>query len=103
MKLLSFLAFLSLLGLGTVSEFHGNRNHPFPIATDSIGQTTDGAFRDGLYLGRLTAERGFEPYIASARWATDKERASFTAGYRRGYNQFLASRTSPANRQRQAE
>jgi hypothetical protein len=103
MKLLSFLAFLSLLGLGTVTEFHGNRNYPLATATGSAGQTTDGAFRDGLYLGRLTAERGSESHIASARWATDKDRASFTAGYRRGYNEFLTSRIPLANRERQAE
>jgi hypothetical protein len=103
MKLLSYLACLSLLGLGTVSEFHGNRNQTLSIAMDSIGQTTDGAFRDGLYLGRLTAERGSESHIASARWATDKDRASFAAGYRRGYSQILASRIPQANPERQAE
>jgi hypothetical protein len=103
MKLLSFLAFVSLLGIGTVSGFHGNRSHTLSSATDSIGQTADGAFRDGLYLGRLTAERGSASHIASARWSTDKDRASFSAGYQRGYNQFLASRTLSANHERQAE
>jgi hypothetical protein len=96
MKLLSYLACLSLLGMGTISEFHGNRNQSHPAAIDDIGQTTDGAFRDGLYLGRLTAERGSESHVASARWATDKDRASFTAGYRLGYNQFLATRERQA-------
>jgi hypothetical protein len=103
MKLLSFLACLSLLGLGTVSEFHGNHNHTLPSAIDNFGQTTDGAFRDGLYLGRLSAERGSGSHIASARWATDQDRASFAAGYRRGYSQILASRIPQANPERQAE
>jgi hypothetical protein len=103
MKLLSFFACLSLLGVGALAEFRGNRGQTTPTAIDNIGQTTDGAFRDGLYLGRLTAEHGSESHIASARWATDKDRASFTAGYRRGYNQFLASRVPLANRERQAE
>jgi hypothetical protein len=51
----------------------------------------DGAFRDGIYLGRLTAESGQASHPITGRWSTDKDRASFTAGYNRGYNDFLAS------------
>jgi len=53
--------------------------------------TLDGAFRDGLYLGRLSAERGRAQQPPSGRWSTEKDRASFAAGYRRGYNDSLAS------------
>jgi len=48
---------------------------------------TDGAFRDGLYLGKLdrVARRTAAPPVA--RWSTDKDRVSFARGYRQGFNQ----------------
>jgi hypothetical protein len=46
----------------------------------------DGAFRDGLYLGKLAAERGQPQRVAIGRWLTDHDRSMFTAGYLRGYN-----------------
>jgi len=51
----------------------------------------DGAFRDGLYVGRLTAEGGRSLHPPIGRWSNERDRASFVAGYRRGYNDFLAS------------
>jgi hypothetical protein len=51
----------------------------------------DGAFRDGLYLGQLAAAHGQSQRLAVGRWSTDKDRAMFTAGYRRGYDESLAS------------
>ena len=103
MKRLSLFASLIVLGMGTASVFHGNRHPSLPSANDNVSQTTDGAFRDGLYLGRRAAERGDEPRVAVARWATAEERVSFTAGYQRGYSRFLANRATPANRVRQAQ
>ena len=46
----------------------------------------DGAFRDGLYLGKLdrTAKNPMHPAVG--RWATEKDRESFVAGSRQGYN-----------------
>jgi len=49
----------------------------------------DGAFRDGLYLGKLAAEQGQPASIAVGRWATELDRSMFTAGFRRGYNDSL--------------
>jgi hypothetical protein len=103
MKRLSLFASVIVLGMGTVSVFHGNRHPYFPSSNDNVNQTTDDAFRDGLYLGRLAAERGAEPHVAIARWATAEDRASFTAGYHGGYDRFLASRVTPANRVRQTQ
>jgi hypothetical protein len=54
----------------------------------------DGAFRDGIYMGRLTAERGRPAHPMTGRWASDKDRASFAAGYNRGYNDSLATATA---------
>jgi hypothetical protein len=52
---------------------------------------SDGAFRDGLYIGKLAAGRGRPQHPLTGRWSTEKDRASFAAGYRRGYDDFLAS------------
>jgi hypothetical protein len=49
-----------------------------------------GAFRDGLYLGGLAAESTQQPRPQVGRWSTDQDRAAYTAGYRRGYNEALA-------------
>jgi hypothetical protein len=51
----------------------------------------DGAYRDGLYLGRLTAESGQPLRPTVGRWSSEKDRTSFETGYRRGYNDVLAS------------
>jgi len=53
----------------------------------------DGAFRDGLYLGRLAAESGRPPRPMTGRWSTKQDRASFVAGYRRTYNYVVAVAT----------
>lgn len=50
-----------------------------------VVQTTDAAFRDGLYQARLDAEQGRKPRPAIGRWGTAEARASFFAGYRSGY------------------
>lgn len=55
---------------------------------------TNGAFRDGLYLGKLAARNGEQPHIAIARWATDKDRAAFREGYERGFRQTLIDRAT---------
>jgi hypothetical protein len=52
---------------------------------------TDGAFRDGLYVGRLAAESGWPMHPQIGRWSNERDRASFVAGYRRGYNDVVAS------------
>ena len=46
----------------------------------------DGAFRDGLYLGKLAADEGKPMSIAIGRWSREQDRAMFTAGYRSGYS-----------------
>ena len=51
---------------------------------------TDGAFRDGLYVGRLAAERGRPLHPQTGRWSSERDRSSFAAGYRRGYNDVVA-------------
>jgi hypothetical protein len=62
----------------------GRRPSPAQIAVAQMA--TDGAYRDGLYLGKLTAQSGLPPVPPTGRWATERDRASFLAGYRRGFN-----------------
>ena len=54
--------------------------------------THSAAFRDGLYLGRLAAERGDQMHVAVGRWAAEADRALFKAGFQQGYQEFVASR-----------
>jgi len=103
MTRLSFFTSVIAIALGAVSAFQAVRYPCTPIASAKTRQNSDGAFRDGLYLGKLAADRGAESHIAIGRWATAQDRASFTAGYQRGYNEVLASRVAPPNRVRQAE
>jgi hypothetical protein len=50
---------------------------------------SDGAFRDGLYLGKLAAESGHSMRPAIGRWSTEEDRNMFAAGYHRGYSEAL--------------
>jgi hypothetical protein len=53
-----------------------------------ITQPTDAAFRDGLYQARLDCKEGRKPHPAIGRWSTTEARASFLAGYVRGYRSW---------------
>jgi hypothetical protein len=84
------------LMLGTTATFHfWAPQTAFLAGIDDSAQALNGAFRDGLYQGRLDARRGTEPHVASGRWATDQDRAWFRRGYWRGYSELLASKASP--------
>jgi len=97
MKTLSLFALAASLGMGAASLLH-TKDH-FPTPNQTVAQTIDGAFRDGVYLGRLAAQDGAAPHVAVGRWADSQDRASFTAGYRQGYSEFLASRSDARGRQ----
>jgi hypothetical protein len=58
----------------------------------NAAQATNAAFRDGLYLGKLAAERGSESHVATGRWATNQDRISFAAGYQQGCDTLIATR-----------
>jgi hypothetical protein len=103
MKILPLYAAVIALGLVPMSMLSGDHHHYNSTANSSVAQITDGAFRDGLYLGRLAAEGGSEPPVAIGRWATAEDRSSFTAGYHRGYSELLASRSELDNRMRQTK
>ena len=103
MKILPLYALVIALALVPMSMLSGDRRHYNPTPNGNVAQITDGAFRDGLYLGRLAAEGGSEPRVAIGRWATEEDRSSFKAGYHRGYSELLASRAELDNRLRQTK
>lgn len=69
----------------------GNRAGKSSFGGDS-SRHNSGAYRDGLYLGRFTAERGRPRHVVSGRWATPDNRALFAAGYEQGYGESVATR-----------
>jgi hypothetical protein len=73
------------------------RRNSFPNLQDNNPVPTGAAFRDGLYLGRLAARRAEEPHISEGRWSNQADRSSFTAGYKRGYDEGIAVRASVVN------
>jgi hypothetical protein len=101
-KKLFLLASLLALGMGTVSRLRTDRFHQSSISSQTVAQATDGAYRDGLHLGRLAAECGAPPHVASGRWATAEDRASFAAGYQRAFSEFPASQEASATGSRRA-
>lgn len=63
--------------------------------THSVLQT-DAAYRDGFFWGELDAQHGRKAQPSVARWNSDKDRASFKAGYEKGYREALNSRNAQA-------
>lgn len=53
---------------------------------DSI-HATDGAYRDGLFLGKFDAQAGRNQRVCVGRWSLQSDRASFANGYKDGYEQ----------------
>jgi len=58
-------------------------NHK-PERSLEVEMATDGAFRDGLFVGRWDAEQGRSGPAPIGRWSRPKDRESFAAGYRMG-------------------
>jgi hypothetical protein len=49
-------------------------------------QATNGAFRDGLYLGQRDVSSGIPAHPSIGRWSSAADRAAFLAGYQQGYH-----------------
>ena len=47
----------------------------------SIDPLMTAAYRDGLYVGKLVAQRGEQRVAPVGRWATQTDRDAFLAGY----------------------
>jgi uncharacterized protein with FMN-binding domain len=53
-------------------------------------RVSSAAYRDGLYLGKLAAERGDSAHIATGRWARESDRTLFASGYQEAYTEIAA-------------
>jgi len=96
-KFLTYATIVICLGT-TATLAISNRNVNLNPKAEAL-LAADGAFRDGLYLGKLAAEAGQPQRPVIGRWATGQDRAMFSAGYRRGYDEISdsarASATAP--------
>jgi hypothetical protein len=104
MKKLYLCAAALALCVGTAATLPSGRlktsSSPGESSDGNLNHHRSGAFRDGLYLGRLAAERGQPRHVASGRWSATEDRTLFTMGYDHGYVEFAAAVTA-ANRGRQ--
>jgi hypothetical protein len=68
------------LGMGAF-VYHGSQ------AVGNAKQA-DAAYRDGAYLAKIDVASGRKPHFSSGRWSTDRDRASFIAGYGQTYREL---------------
>jgi hypothetical protein len=85
-----------VLALGVTATLAISPGNAKPTTPSEALLANDGAFRDGLYLGKLAAEGGQQSRLAIGRWSTEQDRSQFAAGYRRGYEQARGANAEPA-------
>jgi hypothetical protein len=99
-----FICALTLvIGLGTTAMLAVSNRNVKSNTDVETALAVDGAFRDGLYLGKVAAESGQPARLAIGRWSTEQDRSMFTAGYRRGYSESLTSAAANAARAQATE
>jgi hypothetical protein len=78
-KILALLLAMGFVGSAMVVQRAGTIQDP------AAQTANDAAYRDGLYVGRLAhaAKREMRPPVG--RWSSEKDRASFAAGYREAF------------------
>jgi len=85
--------FVIVLALGTGADValghgpHGRVDAPGITTRATTDGASNAAFRDGLYQAKLALQRGSGAHIATGRWRSDQDRASFAAGYQQGFAQ----------------
>jgi len=82
--------------LGTTGALVYGGKTASQTATADAQRATDGAFRDGLYIGRLAAERGRPQHPPVGRWARQEDRESFAAGYHQAYTEYARATNDPS-------
>ena len=93
---LSIPALALAIYMGTTAMLAtGNRTVASSVNAEA-SLAVDGAFRDGLYLGKLAAERGQALRPPIGRWSTDRDRSLFAAGYRCGYQSLAVAMSAHA-------
>lgn len=86
------IALAIAVSLGTTALLASIEPKAQPNGTEDARLANDAAFRDGLFEGKLAAERKEVMRPPVGRWSSEKDRASFEAGYRRGYGEFASTR-----------
>ena len=82
------------LGAATAMIQSGRGSDGWQNSSIQTVHATSAPYRDGLYLGKLTAARGGEPQISTGRWTTEADRASFKEGFQQGFDARLVLRAS---------
>jgi hypothetical protein len=85
-RLWKFMLALSI-ALGANALLGNSSSHFIPAIDQKARLAADGAFRDGLYLGKLAARNRLVSRPAIGRWSAPQDRAMFAAGYARGYSE----------------
>ncbi|MGH9644956.1 MAG: hypothetical protein ACRD3Q_21345 [Terriglobales bacterium] len=96
--LTSALAIVACFGTTAMVTVRTHLGAPIANRNAESQFASDGAFRDGLYLGRLAAARGQASRPALGRWSTTRDRSMFVAGYRSGYGESGVNSISKAVR-----
>ncbi len=99
-RLFLFAIMLTLCAGAVFARMNVAAEDSLPNVRENNLLHTLGAFRDGLYLGRLAAGRGEDPHISLGRWSSPANRELFAAGYRQGYDEAATLQALAVNRQR---
>jgi hypothetical protein len=60
-------------------------------STTQAALITNAAYRDGLFVGRLTAEDGGPHRVSTGRWANREDQSNYAKGYEQAYQESLPS------------
>jgi len=95
MKKLSVFTIVIALCLGAAAMIQSARlTDGWKSSSIDAPRLISAPYRDGLYVGKLAAQRGGESLISTGRWAADADRASFREGFQQGYHDVLVLRAS---------
>ena len=59
--------------------------HTLRMRVNSIDESADGAFRDGMYQATLDVQERRRPHVTSGRWNMEQDRLLFVTGYQKYY------------------
>ena len=82
-------SFYSVVGVLIIfaMAYAARPTQPNTTSLSGVAQfVTEGAYRDGLYLGRIHRSQGLPSRPARGRWSRESDRQLFEIGYNRGYH-----------------
>jgi hypothetical protein len=86
MKPLHYVLVIATAIAAIAASGRGPATQVSPSQISSVAaHATDGAFRDGMFIGQMDRSRALPPHVASGRWTTPADRQSFSQGYEQGY------------------